>query len=247
MSLDGGLEEVDESFFKRAISARSRAFSASNSSMRAFSGARLPDQPTNIVLGEKAAHAPFITAILPGRNTSSSNSMNGYPNLRQVWHAPERKSWGVYLWCIEYHGEYLVNYVGKTTSSGGFENRLWTELRDWRNGRYWTPVDLEAFKNGKRILLPNPPPNHRQIVLDLHLKEIEPLCRILLAPIREKSNCRRVENEIVHRLRAHGAAFQFLSNLDKHTKYPHDPAVEIPSPGNPPIIGLTAPIPQSLR
>lgn len=162
--------------------------------------------------------------------------------LRQVWGAPERKSWGVYLWCVEYHGAYLVNYVGKTTDRRGFEGRLWDELRYWRDGCSWKPVDLEAFKLGRRVPLPIAPPNQ----LRRELEELEPLYRILLAPIPEKLNCPRVESEIVHRLRENEATSQFLCN-DRHKRYPHDPAVEILPPANPPIIGLTVPIPQSLQ
>ncbi len=163
-------------------------------------------------------------------------------NLRQIWSVPDRKLCGVYLWCIEYHGYYLVNYVGKTSGQRGFEGRLWDELRFWRDGCKWKPVDLEAFKAGKRILLPMAPPNG----LKRELEELEPLYRILLAPLPRASDCPRVENEIVFRLCADDATSQFLCN-DKPKKYPHDPAVEVIAKEEPKIIGLTVPIPQSLR
>jgi hypothetical protein len=112
--------------------------------------------------------------------------------LQQVWDAPELKDCGIYLWCIEYQGAYLVYYVGKTTGKRGFEGRLWTELRDWRGGRCWIPVDLEAFKIGKRIVMPHISPNQ----LKNQLEALEPLYRIILAPILEKSDCLKVETPL---------------------------------------------------
>jgi hypothetical protein len=159
--------------------------------------------------------------------------------FRQVWDAPERKSSVVYLWCIKHQGDYLVNYVGKSWDNRGFEYRLWPELRDWRKGRC-VRVDVEAFKRGRRIEVPASPDPEQ---LKHELREIESLYRILLARIPEKDCC-RVENQVVHRLQEDPATSQFLCNKNL---YPHDPAVEILSQGNPRIVGLTAPIPQSLR
>jgi hypothetical protein len=163
-------------------------------------------------------------------------------HLQQIWNVPDRKLCGVYLWCIEYHGCYLVNYVGKTADQRGFEGRLWDELRFWRDGCKWKPVDLEAFKVGRRTLLRVAPPNG----LQRELEELEPLYRILLASLARAADCPRVENEIVFRLHADEATSQFLCN-DKPERYPHDPAVEIIAAEEPKIIGLTVPIPQSLR
>ena len=180
------------------------------------------------------------TSVVFAPEPYTFRDVRGY---QKVWSAPERKCCGVYLWCIEYRGAYLVNYVGKTTGKYGFDGRLWKELKDWRAGLCWRPVDVEAWKVGRRVLLQDAPPNQ----LARQLAEFEPLYRILLAPITEASDCFRVENEIVHRLRANDAVFQFLCNGDKDwAKYPHEPTVEISATGNPPIIGLTAPIPQSL-
>jgi hypothetical protein len=162
--------------------------------------------------------------------------------FQQVWEAFARYSCGVYMWCIEYESSYLVNYVGKTTSKGGFESRLWTELRDWKNGLYPETVDVDAFKRGRRIVLSSPDP--RQV--RRQFPDLEQLIRILLAPIPETSDCCPAENEIVYRLRKNEATFQFLSNGDRFTKYPHDPTVEIVPANNPRIIGLTVPVPQSL-
>jgi hypothetical protein len=163
-------------------------------------------------------------------------------NFQQIWNVPDRKLFGVYLWCIEHHGHYLVNYIGKTSDQRGFEGRLWDELLYWRNGCKWVPVDLEAFKAGKRIVLPVVPPNG----VKRELEELEPIYRILLIPLVRPSDCPRVENEIVFRLHADGATSQFLCNCNPE-RYPHDPAVEIVVKEEPKIIGLTVPIPQSLR
>ena len=161
--------------------------------------------------------------------------------FREVWSAPERKSPVVYLWCIEYHGDYLVNYVGKTCDNRGFDYRLWSQLLYWRND-HCDRCDVEAFKGGRRIVVPKDlSPNSDQLIREL--RELEPLYRIFLARI-PKEHCISVENEIAHRLQKNPGTSQFLCNK---SRYPHDPAVEIPFHGNPRIIGLTVLIPQSLQ
>lgn len=159
--------------------------------------------------------------------------------FRQVWSAPERKSSVVYLWCIEYHGDYLVNYVGKTWDNRGFDYRLWSQLLYWRND-HCDRCDVEAFKGGRRIVVPKSQDPEQ---LRRELRELEPLYRIFLARIPQE-HCLSVENEIAHSLQGNPATSQFLCNKNP---YPHDPAVEILPQGNPPIIGLTVPIPQSLQ
>jgi hypothetical protein len=160
--------------------------------------------------------------------------------FREVWNAPECRSCGVYLWCIEYEGAYLVNYVGKTSDQGGFYSRLRTEWNDWQKGRYWEPVELEPFMQGRRTVTSDPVQRKRQV------PELRSLFRIFLAPLSGDRTCRSAENEIVHRLRNSEITFQFLCNGDKDRKYPHEPAVEIDTLGAPPLIGLTSPIPKSL-
>jgi hypothetical protein len=139
----------------------------------------------------------------------------------QLWDAPERRSKGVYLWTIEHAGEYCINYVGKTSCRGGFEVRIWQELKDWRKGRYLlSPVDLDAFTRGERLLLADRPYGHHQRELAL----LEPLYRIFLIPIDADAEtdrqCRSVENSIVNALRANSIYFAFLANRDKESKYP---------------------------
>jgi hypothetical protein len=158
--------------------------------------------------------------------------------FRQVWDVPERKSSVVYLWCIEYPGGYLVHYVGKTWNKRGFDYRLWPELRDWREGHF-PRFDVEKFKGGRYIVVPTSPDPGQ---LERELREIEPLYRIFLARV-PKEHCLSVETEIIHRLQGNPAASQFLYH---RRLYPNDPAVEVLPQGNPPIIGLTAPIPPSL-
>ena len=46
------------------------------------------------------------------------------PGYETLWNVPERQLQGVYLWCIELNGRFLVNYVGKTSDRRGFEGRL---------------------------------------------------------------------------------------------------------------------------
>jgi len=159
--------------------------------------------------------------------------------LRQVWEAPNRKSPVVYLWCIEYGTNYLVNYVGKTWNKRGFDHRLWSQLLYWRND-HSDRCDIEAFKSGTRIVIPK---SQAPEQLRCELQEIEPLYRIFLARL-PKEHCISVENEITYRLQKESATSQFLCNRNT---YPHNPTVEISPEGNPPFIGLTVPIPQSLQ
>lgn len=155
--------------------------------------------------------------------------------LTQVWHAPERQSMGVYLWCIDWRGSFLVNYVGKTSGQSGFEGRLWSELKDWRAGRYCTPVDVDAFKRGTRIELPPGAGDHER-----ELRELEPLYRILLAPVKDPALCTQLESAFVNALRSHEFAFQFLCNRDKRTKYRPKPSPIVRILDAPPIVGISA-------
>jgi hypothetical protein len=132
-----------------------------------------------------------------------------------------------------------VNYVGKTCDSRGFDYRLWPEFKDWRKGNC-ERVNVDEFKRFRRIVEPISSDPEQ---LKRERRELEPLYRIFIARI-PKEHCRSVENEIVHRLQEYPATSQFLSNKNL---YPHDPAVEILPSGNPPIIGLTVPIPESLQ
>ena len=71
MSLDGGFEDVEESFFSRAMMASSRAvlrFQLLDASLQRRS--RLRSNPPNIGIRENPAHAPLITLFLPKPNTS---------------------------------------------------------------------------------------------------------------------------------------------------------------------------------
>jgi hypothetical protein len=157
------------------------------------------------------------------------------PGFRYLRDAP--KSWGVYLWCIDYHGAYLVNYVGKTWDQNGFWARNRSQLAYWRNGNCQC-ADIEAFKRGRRKIVP-----FSQEQLAIELRELEPLYRILLATV-EKPDILSVENEVTHRLQSDPATYQFLCNK---TPYPYDSTVEILPQLNPRIIGLTVPIPDLLR
>ena len=159
------------------------------------------------------------------------------PEHTELWHTIERWKKGVYLWCIEYASSYLVNYVGKTTNRHGFESRLWTELKDWRKGRHCLPVDIEAFKRGSRISLAHPPTDH----LKRELAALEPLMRILLAPMEHDTDCIQAESTIVNALRRNPFTYQFLANGDKDKKYNPKPSPGIRFVECPSIIGITVP------
>jgi hypothetical protein len=161
------------------------------------------------------------------------------PGLVQLWHAPERLHKGVYLWCIELNGAYLVNYVGKTTDRGGFETRLNTEIRNCRRGRDTKKVDLEAFKRGKRIVLESSPPGH----LERQNNELEPAYRIFLVPIESDADCRQVESTIVKALKQNPVTEQFLANGKGYRPkvFPKVLFAELPK-----IIGLNCPVPPEL-
>lgn len=77
---------------------------------------------------------------------------------------------GVYLWCFEHRGAYFITYVGMTVGRTGFTGRLWTELKDWRAGRYAAGVDLERFTTGQRVVRPECSPadiDAQRIALEL--------------------------------------------------------------------------------
>jgi hypothetical protein len=162
------------------------------------------------------------------------------PGLVQLWHAPERLHKGVYLWCIELNGGYLVNYVGKTTDKGGFETRLGTELKDCRLGRYTKMVDLEAFKQGRRIVLDSPLPGH----LERQNSKLEPVYRILLAPIDSDADCRQVESTIVSTLKRNPFTEQFVAN---GKGYRPKVFLKVQFAELPRIIGLNCSVPEELE
>ncbi|MDZ4831431.1 MAG: hypothetical protein SGJ09_14690 [Phycisphaerae bacterium] len=141
-----------------------------------------------------------------------------------VWDAVERKRFGIYLWCFEIDGAHWVNYVGKTSSSAGFDGRLWTELKDWQAGRYLPPpVVLDEFLCGRRTTLPARPKGHFAREIEL----LVPRCRLLMAPLENKDDCLLLEGAIVNRLRRHGRTFQFLADRDKDRGYKRGRDVEL--------------------
>jgi hypothetical protein len=161
------------------------------------------------------------------------------PGYQTVWNAPPKECKGVYLWCVAYRNAFLASYVGKTSDRGGFQRRLWTEYCDWRKGRYWTPVAIDDFLNGERIALANPDAD----CLARELAKLEPAIRILLTPLRSDQDCVQVESFIVNELRRNPFTFRFLGNLDKTRKYRPKPSPAVRIISAPPIIGLTAPVP----
>jgi hypothetical protein len=154
-------------------------------------------------------------------------------------------SCGVYLWCIEFGGAYLVNYVGKADGQYGTQGRLTAERNDFRNWERlwntpkhcWEPVDIDEFKRGRMMRTTDLEQIRRQVL------ELEPRFRIVVSTALAKAHCRRAENEIVYRLRQNDFTSQFLYN---GSGYPHDGEVEIATAQSPRIIGLTAPVPLSL-
>lgn len=155
----------------------------------------------------------------------------------QIWNASERTRIGVYLWCIPVDGILLIKYVGTTWDRRGFEGRLSTELKDWRRGRYCVPVDLEEFKRGRRIELANPPAGH----LEIELRELQPLYRIVLAPLASDRECRHVEASILRMLSDNRLTSQYLSNT-KRGRPALVPRLRFCS--ELPLVGLTVSVPE---
>lgn len=145
---------------------------------------------------------------------------------------------GVYLWCIECEGEFVANYVGMTTGAGGMRARLRTEHNDWVRGRHRsTTVDVDAFKRCRRVVLPDPNPE----MFARATKELEPLWRILVAPL-PSNHCKPVESALVNLLRGHPATMAFLGNRDKDRGYRQRPALAFQLDA-PPIVGITVAVP----
>lgn len=159
-----------------------------------------------------------------------------------LWNSPERRKKGVYLWCIEHQGALLTNYVGKAWNSAGFNGRLSQEFKEYSRGQYCTPVDVDAFKRGIRRQLPCRMSREQ---LELEFREIVPLYRILLIPLNSGDESMDVENTIVHTLCQDAATSQFLCNKDKDS-YRRRAELKF-SADSPPIVGLTTPVPTSLR
>jgi len=204
---------------------------------------------TALAGGEAAVTANAVQVSLPKESlllTVCPTAFTFVPGKMLVWEAPEAMGIGVYLWCLEYEGAYLVNYVGKAGGQGGFAQRLRTEVRQYKAGIYrlnYPAVDLNAWKHGVRRLLPGAMTREQ---LDYEVKEILPLYRILLVPLSSDDEARKVESTLISRLRdhRHQAVRQFLANNDKRN---HKPKVEIEfGTGCHRIIGLTAPAPNRL-
>jgi hypothetical protein len=113
---------------------------------------------------------------------------------------------GVYLWCIEHGGAYLVNYVGKGDGRGGIAGRVSVEWRDFRNGRYWWPVRLDAFRGGCQIEASDS--KEREVARQV--QGLGPAFRIIVSK-RIDGNCRRCENELVYRLRKDDTQSSFFT------------------------------------
>jgi hypothetical protein len=177
--------------------------------------------------------------FLDVRITQTPLTLVDVPGYQTVWKAPEREHKGVYLWCVDYRDALLASYVGKTSDHRGFGARLWTELCDWRKGRYCPPVEIDAFMRGERLTIATPEPGH----LTRELAALEPITRVLLAPLASDQECVQLESFIVNELRRHPFTFHFLGNLDKTRKYNLKPSPVVRIISAPPIIGLTAPIP----
>jgi hypothetical protein len=161
----------------------------------------------------------------------------------QVWKAPEASKKGVYLWCLEYKDAFLVNYVGQTSCREGFAGRLYKEDMDYQMGYYIDTVHVEDWKRGVRRVISHGITPAR---LKIEMSDIRPLIRIFLLPLEgDASEIRSVESTLVNRLRPCHATFQFLANGDKQRAYRTSIDVEF-NKDCPRLIGLTAPIPQSL-
>ncbi len=164
--------------------------------------------------------------------------------FHQIGEAPTY--FGVYLWCIEHRGEYLVHYVGKGDGrygKGGIAGRLEREWAEFCKGWYWWPLKLEPFLGG--CYLETDDAREKEVARQVEV--LGPAFRIIVSK-RIDGNCRKCENEIVYRLRTNDYTEQFLYKQQKRAKkrYPHTLDVDIPDFDEPRIIGLNVAVPSSL-
>jgi hypothetical protein len=137
----------------------------------------------------------------------------------------------------------LVHYVGKGDGAWGIEGRLEAEWRDFRNGLYWWPVRLDAFRGGCQLDANDP--KEREVARQV--EALGPAFRIIVSR-RIDGNRRRCENELVCRLRKDDYTEQFLYRTQCRGRgYHHAPDVDIPAFDEPRIIGLNVGVPLSLR
>lgn len=163
-----------------------------------------------------------------------------HPELPLLWEAPQGTDRGIYLWCVEVEGLYLVNYLGKTWSQGGFAARLKQELTLWFSEE--ERIDLTLFKRGVRRFLP--PESCTPDARAAEEAALLPLYRILLITLDSHELTRRVEGTLIRTLASNPATHQFLCNKDKHRE-----CTTIPlgfSSCSAPVLGLNAPVPEWL-
>ncbi len=157
-------------------------------------------------------------------------------NFIDKWSDPLWKRCGVYLWTIEYRGAYLASYAGQCFKGGSnFDIRIWQELKWWKSGQDW-PVDIEQYKQGRRVELAMRPEGHTT----REFAELMPLFRIWLMALDTKSECDQAERWLVAQLCKHPLTRQFLANRTPE-RYQPDPnwCVQFDAPASFRVFGLT--------
>jgi hypothetical protein len=169
---------------------------------------------------------------------------------------------GVYLWGMEcrgegiaYAGQFLPYYVGQGVGQRGIGARVWQEVHDWDkelakrplDRGYFTPLDWTKYQAGIRVKLDLPDEKFDQYILCQN-EVLRPMYRVLAARIDDPGIAKKVENEIVYRLRSKGGrALDFLWKHQKKGGYGHQPDIGKITAGGRKIIGLTADVPPGLQ
>lgn len=155
------------------------------------------------------------------------------------WKEPAWKAQGVYLWTIPFRGAYLASYAGQTCGkSTNFDTRIWREYdKHWRGGDD-RPVDIEAYKLGKRNELESRPEGH----LLRELEQLTPLIRLWLMPLTGEAECDQAERWLVAQFCKHGMTRQFLANCNPDRYRPDTSwAVSFDAPETCKVFGLNWP------
>ena len=161
---------------------------------------------------------------------------NGPFNFVDKWSDPIWRRCGIYLWTIEYRNAYLASYVGKVFgSSRDFDCRIWEEFKRWKRGGD-RPVDVAAWKGGRRRELLSTSDEH----LQQELVELAPLVRLWLMPLHSDATCVQAERWVVAELCKDPVSRQFLSNCNPESYRP-DPGqhVRLEAPPEFRVISLT--------
>lgn len=129
---------------------------------------------------------------------------------------------GVYLWTIEHHGSYLINYVGKVFSQDvnrTFTVRFREELADERHEGL--KVDVDLFFQGRR----EKAPRHHD-----RLEEVQRAYRVFVAPLSRDlgdSGFKDIEGSLINAVKEAGDKYaSFLYNGSSRKRFAGGLAME---------------------